>query len=167
MGWDSPVTDLLIPPVFFSEEQDLSEVLREIKTKRSWMGFVKNEYGGISGLITIEDLLEEIVGEISDEDQVEIKQIIPQGKNLFLVSGNASLYDLGEALGVDLEDEDCQTIGGFVTKTIGRLPRKNEKIEVAGLSIMILHADSRKVNRLLVEKIIKESDQPPASEQSA
>jgi len=160
--WDSPINDLLIPPVFVSEDNFLSEVFKEVKNKRSWMVFVKNEYGGISGLITIEDLIEEIVGDISDEDQTEVKEIIPQGKNLFLVSGSANLYDLSEILGVTLLDDDCQTIGGFITKTIGRLPKKNDRIEIAGLAITILNVDSRKINRLLVEKPAGQQADPHA-----
>ena len=151
-GWDSVIDKLLIPPVFVTEEERISVVLKEMKAKRSWMVFVKNEYGGISGLITIQDLIEEIVGDIDDEDQSKQPDIIPQGKNLFLVSGKAGLYELGEALGVPLSDDDCQTIGGFITKTIGRLPKKNDRVEVSGLVITILNVDSRKVNRLSVEK---------------
>lgn len=149
---DEPITDIMLPPVFVSEEKSLSELLNEIKRKRCGMVFVRNEYGGISGLITIEDLLEEIVGELSDEDQSEKEEIFPQGMNTFLVAGNVDLYTLSETLEIRLEDEDCQTIGGLVTKIMGRLPRKNEKIEISGLTITVLHADSRKVNRLLVEK---------------
>jgi len=150
--WDSPINDLLLPPVFVTEEERISEVFKEMKAKRSWMGFVKNEYGGVSGLITIKDLLEEIVGDIDDEDQTKQPEIIPQGKNLFLVSGKAGLYELSEALGVTLADDDCQTIGGLITKAIGRLPKKNDRLEVSGLVITILNVDSRKINRLLVEK---------------
>jgi CBS domain containing-hemolysin-like protein len=161
--WDSPINDLLIPPVFVTEEERISEVFKEMKAKRSWMVFVKNEYGGVSGLITIEDLLEEIVGDIDDEDQTKQSEIVPQGKNLFLVSGKAGLYELSEALGVTLADDDCQTIGGFITKTIGRLPKKNDRVEVSGLVITILNVDSRKINRLLVEKPaeLKEDPQGP------
>ncbi len=150
--WESPISDLLIPPVFVIEEERISEVFKEMKAKRSWMVFVKNEYGGVSGLITLKDLLEEIVGDIDDEDQTKQPEIIPQGKNVFLVSGKVGLYELSEALGVTLADDDCQTIGGFITKTIGRLPKKNDRVEVAGLVITILNVDSRKINRLLVEK---------------
>ena len=164
-GWDTPITDLLIPPVFVTEEERISELFKEMKAKRSWMVFVKNEYGGISGLITVEDLLEEIVGDIDDEDQTVQQEIIAQGKHRFLVSGKASLYELGQALGVPLEDDDCQTVGGFVTKTIGRLPRKNDRIEVSGLVVTVINVDSRKVNRLLVEKssVIEEHPQAPTS----
>ncbi len=126
------------------------------------MVFVKNEYGGVSGLITIKDLLEEIVGDIDDEDQTKQPEIIPQGKNLFLVSGKAGLYELSEALGVTLADDDCQTIGGFITKTIGRLPKKNDRVEVSGLVITILNVDSRKINRLLVEKPAELQEDPQA-----
>jgi len=162
MGWDSLIHDLLIPPVFVTEEERISEVFKEMKAKRSWMVFVKNEYGGVSGLITIKDLLEEIVGDIDDEDQTKQSEIIPQGKNIFLVSGKAGLYELSEALGVTLADDDCQTIGGFITKTIGRLPKKNDRIEVSGLVITILNVDSRKINRLLVEKPAELQEDPQA-----
>jgi len=151
-GWASPISDLLIPPVFVSEEQPLSEVFKEIKKKHAWMVFVKNEYGGISGLITIEDLIEEIVGEISDEDQTENQEIIPQGDDSFLVSGSVSLYKLSEVLGITFEDEDCQTIGGLVTKSLGSLPKRNDRIELSGISVVVLSVDSRKVNRLLIRK---------------
>jgi len=151
-GWTSPISDLLIPPVFVSEEQPLSEVFKEIKKKHAWMVFVKNEYGGISGLITIEDLIEEIVGEISDEDQTENQEIIPQGDDSFLVSGSVSLYKLSEVLGITFEDEDCQTIGGLVTKSLGSLPKRNDRIELSGISVVVLSVDSRKVNRLLIRK---------------
>jgi putative hemolysin len=162
-GWESLIHDSLIPPVFVTEEERISEVFKEMKAKRSWMVFVKNEYGGVSGLITIKDLLEEIVGDIDDEDQTKQLEIIPQGKNLFLVSGKAGLYELSEALGVTLADDDCQTIGGFITKTIGRLPKKNDRVEVSGLMITILNVDSRKINRLLVENPagLKQDPQAP------
>ncbi|RLA93261.1 MAG: hypothetical protein DRG25_04870 [Deltaproteobacteria bacterium] len=149
---DASINDLLLPPVFVPEDKPLSELLKEIKTKRSSMVFVKNDYGGIAGLITIEDLLEEIVGEISDEDQTEEEEIVPRGKNLFLVSGNVSLDKLSDVLDVALEDEDCQTIGGLITKIIGKLPKKNEQIEISDLLITVINVDERKVNRLLVEK---------------
>lgn len=153
VGWDAPIRDLLINPVFVAEGDRLAEVFKEIKLKRAWMVFVKNEYGGVSGLITIEDLLEEIVGDLSDEDQTDEAQILPQGRNTFLVSGKVSLYDLGEALQVKLEDEDCQTIGGLITKRLGRLPRKSEKIVIGNIALTVLSVDQRKVNRLFIERL--------------
>ncbi len=149
---NDPINNLLLPPVFVSEEKSLSELLKEMQRRRSSMVFVKNEYGGIAGLITIEDLLEEIVGEISDEDQTEEEEIIPHGRNRFLVSGNVSLDKLSETINLSLEDEDCQTIGGLVTKAMGQLPKKDDHIEISGMNITILNADSRKVNRLIVER---------------
>ena len=149
---ETAIKDLFLPPVFVSEDKSLPELLKEIKTKRSSMVFVKNDYGGIAGLITIEDLLEEIVGEISDEDQTEEEEIIPQGNDIFLVSGNTNLDKLSDTFDVRLEDTDCQTIGGLITKMLGRLPKKNEKFKISGLSITVLNVDSRKVNRLFMEK---------------
>jgi len=161
---DESINDLLLPPVFVSGELLLSDLLKEIKRRKSSMVFVKNDNGGISGLITIEDLLEEIVGEIYDEDQTEEVKIIPQDKNIFLVSGNVSLDELSETLDIKLYDEDCQTIGGLITKMMGRLPEKDERIEIAGIAITILNVDSKKVNRMLVEKTINSSVETPPSE---
>lgn len=163
VGWDSPIKDLLINPVFVAEGDRLAEVFKEIKLKRAWMVFVRNEYGGISGLITIEDVLEEIVGDISDEDQTDEAQIVPQGRNTFLVSGKVSLYDLGEALRVRLEDEDCQTIGGLLTKRLGRLPRKSEKVVMGSIALTVLSVDQRKVNRLFIERLREEGSAEPPS----
>jgi len=151
--WNASIENLLLPPVFVSEDKLLSELLKEIKKKRSSMVFVENDYGGVSGLITVEDLLEEIVGEISDEDQTEEEEIIRRGSNRYVVSGGVSLDKLSDALDVKVEDYDCHSIGGLITKTIGRLPKKNEKIETQGISVTVLNADARKVNRLLVEKL--------------
>ena len=116
------------------------------------MVFVKDDNGGIAGLITIEDLLEEIVGEIYDEDQVEEQECTPQGNNIFSVSGNMGLDKLNDILKLELEDEDCQTIGGLITKAMGRFPKKDEKVDFSGLVATVLDVDDRKINRLLVEK---------------
>jgi len=156
---DQSIDGLLLPPVFVPEEKSLSELLKEMQKRRSSMVFLNNEYGGIAGLITIEDLLEEIVGEISDEDQTEEEEIISHGRNRFLVSGNASLDKLSEIIDVSLEDDDCHTIGGLVTKTIGRLPKKGERIDISGILVTILNADSRKVNRLLIERPVSVTNQ--------
>ncbi len=149
---DERISDLLLTPIFVSGGMLLSALLKEIKTRRSAMVFVRDENGGIAGLITIEDLLEEIVGEIYDEDQTEEEDVIPQGNNAFFVSGNVELSRLGKLLEASLRDDDCQTIGGLITKTIGRLPKKNERILLAGLEVTVLHVDEKKVNRLLVKK---------------
>lgn len=165
---DHTIKDLILPPVFVSEDTLLSEVLREIKLKKCYLVFVRDDNGGIAGLITIEDLLEEIVGEIYDEDQVAEEEIVPQGKNTFLVLGGVELDKVNDALQVNLDDEDCLTIGGLVTKSAGRLPKKNDRIDLNGLSVTVLSADDRKINRLLVEKIVPvSSDVVPVEEHEA
>ncbi|MBN2466850.1 MAG: HlyC/CorC family transporter [Deltaproteobacteria bacterium] len=161
-GGDSGVVeDILLPPVFVPEARSLSELLQEMKRRRSTMVFVKNDYGGIAGLITIEDILEEIVGEISDEDQTEEEEdIVEKGEGQFMVSGNVSLDEVSEALDVSWDDEDCQTIGGLVAKMMGKLPRKGDCVELSGARVTVVSADRRKVNRLLVEKDVASPSEP-------
>ena len=148
------IGDLLLKPIFVAGDMLLSALLKQIKTRRSAMVFVRDDNGGIAGLITVEDLLEEIVGEIYDEDQMEEEDIVPYGEKSFIVSGKVELAKLADKLGVMLADDDCQTIGGLVTKAIGRLPNQNEQITLFGLYIKVISVDERKVNRLVVEKIV-------------
>ncbi|HQO79011.1 MAG TPA: hemolysin family protein [Thermodesulfobacteriota bacterium] len=150
---DQSIRDLLLPPVFISGDMLLSDLLREIKMRKSYMVFVRDDNGGIAGLLTIEDLLEEIVGEIYDEDQTVEDEIVPQEKDGYLVLGSVELDKVNDALEVALDDEDCLTIGGLVTKKLGRLPKKDDTLVIDGLDIKVFSADDRKVNRLLIHRV--------------
>jgi CBS domain containing-hemolysin-like protein len=146
----------LVKPVYFvPETKPVDDLLQEMKEKGDHMVLVVDEYGGISGLITMEDLIEEIVGEIHDESETEGEKVIEESKGVFVVPGSLELGVLEEKLGVPLVAEtECTTVGGAVVELFGRLPSPGEKIEHGGVEIEVLDADRRRVQRLRLKPLV-------------
>src|SRR5215470_10289698 len=135
--------------VYFVPETKLgSDLLREMQKKKIRMAVVVDEYGGVAGLVTIEDLVEEIVGEISDEH--EAAQIVRENEASYLVPGNMDVDRLEELLGVRPERKDATTVGGLVSELAGRIPKKGEVVEEDGLRIEVLQATERRIERVRV-----------------
>ena len=131
------------------ETKPVDDLLQEMKEKGDQMVLVVDEYGGISGLITMEDLIEEIVGEIHDEAENDAEKVVEESKGVFLVPGTLELGVLEERMGMPLvANTDCTTVAGAVVELFGRLPASGEKIEHGGLEIEVLDADRRRVQRL-------------------
>lgn len=147
------VRDIMRPAYFVPETKRISELLEEFRTTKVHMAVVLDEYGGTSGIATIEDILEEIVGEIEDEyDTVEppVVRVTAHGKAT--VEGQASVYEVNEALNLKLsEEEEYETIAGFVLFHIGRIPRPGEQFEIEGIRFRVLDADDRKIKRMALE----------------
>ncbi|HVQ16908.1 MAG TPA: transporter associated domain-containing protein, partial [Vicinamibacterales bacterium] len=122
---------------------------------------VVDEYGGTAGLVTIEDLLEEIVGEIRDEYDVESEPIVDEGNGRFVVSGRANIDELAQRLAVEIERGGFETVGGYLLSHIGRVPAVGEKFEVDGLSVEVLEVERRRINRV---RICKELSPPLEAE---
>jgi len=142
------------PAYFIPETKPVDDLLQEMKEKGDQMALVVDEYGGISGLITMEDLVEEIVGEIHDESDTNADKIIEERKGVFVVSGTLELGALEEKLGVPLvANTDCTTVAGAVVELFGRLPSAGEKIEHGGVEIEVLDADRRRVQRLRLKTL--------------
>jgi putative hemolysin len=142
------------PAYFVPETKPVDDLLQEMKEKGDQMVLVVDEYGGISGLITMEDLVEEIVGEIHDESDTNADKIIEERKGVFVVSGTLELGALEEKLGVPLvANTDCTTVAGAVVELFGRLPSAGEKIEHGGVEIEVLDADRRRVQRLRLKTL--------------
>jgi putative hemolysin len=140
---------LIKPAYFVPETKPVDDLLQEMKEKGDQMVVVVDEYGGVSGLITIEDLIEEIVGEIHDEAEGDGEKVIEEGKGIFVVPGSLELGVLEEKLGMPLVGStDCTTVAGAVVELFGRLPSPGEKIEHGGVEIEVLAADRRRVQRL-------------------
>jgi len=119
------------------------------------MVLVVDEYGGVSGLITMEDLIEEIVGEIHDESEADGDKIIEESKGVFIVPGSLELGVLEEKLGVPLVAEtDCSTVAGAVVELFGRVPVPGEKIKHGGIEVEVLEADRRRVRRLRLKPLV-------------
>lgn len=141
------------PPLFVPRTKPLRDLLREFRVQQVHMAVVLDEYGGTSGLVTTEDIIEEIVGDIADEyerpEPAELKQI---DERTVEVDARMNLVELNRTLGLHLpEDQDYQTIGGFVISTLGTIPVKGERLEHEGLTITVLESEPRRVKRLKLE----------------
>jgi magnesium and cobalt transporter len=148
------VRALLRPCVMIPESKRLNILLKEFRLSRNHMAIVVDEYGGISGLITIEDVLEEIVGEIDDEhdeeDPARKKLIQPQADGGFLVNALTPIADFNERLGSEFADDEFDTIGGMVTSEFGHLPETGEDIVIGGFQFRVTRADDRRVLQFAV-----------------
>ena len=141
---------VLHPVHFVPETKPIDDLLQEMRAEGHQVVLVVDEYGGIAGLITIEDLVEEIVGEINDTDSADEK-MLEEGEGSYLVPGGLELDTMEDRLGMPLvEDTECTTVGGAVVELFGRLPASGEKIEHQGLAIEVVDADRRKIRRIRI-----------------
>lgn len=146
--------DYLRPAFFVPESTHLDKLIREFRSKKSHMAIVVNEYGGIAGLVTLEDALEQIVGEIDDEHDYEDEddqEIVELAPGRFLVQAQISISDFNEHFGTDFSNEDCDTIAGILLKAFERLPLKDEHIDLQRLRFTIEQTNGRSLQKLLVE----------------
>ncbi len=159
------VERLLRPAHFVPETKRVSELLKEFQRQQVQSAVVVDEYGGTAGLVTIEDLLEEIVGEIRDEYDVESEPVQDEGNGVFVFSGKVSIDDLNDRLGVSIPPEGFGTIGGYLLAHLGRVPGVGERIDVDGLRVEVLEAERRRVTRVRVRRqVVQEPAAQPASE---
>jgi magnesium and cobalt transporter len=148
------VRDMLRPAVFVPESKRLNVLLKEFRANRNHIAIVVDEYGGVSGLITIEDVIEQIVGDIEDEfdfDETE-DNILADRNGRFRVKAVTEIADFNERFGTRFSDEDYDTVGGLVLARFGRLPKRGETVVVEGIAFQVIRADSRKIHSLLVER---------------
>jgi CBS domain containing-hemolysin-like protein len=156
---------LMTPVYFVPETKPVNDLLNEMKEKGEQLVLVVDEYGGISGLITMEDLVEEILGEIHDTDSTGEK-IVEESPGVYIVPGSLELNSLNETLGTSfVENTECTTVAGAVVELFGRLPSSGEKIEHRGVSAEVLDADRRKVHRLRMRKLVSQAEETSASKQ--
>jgi len=147
-----PIAGLLRPAVFVPESKRVPELLKQFQRHQTQSAIVVDEYGGTAGLVTIEDLLEEIVGEIRDEYDVESESIVDEGNGHFVVSGRANIDELAQRLAVEIEREGFETVGGYLLSHIGRVPAVGEKFEIDGLTVEVLEVERRRINRVRICK---------------
>ena len=142
----------LRPVVFVPESKRLNVLLREFRASRNHMAVVVDEYGGVAGLVTIEDVLEQIVGSIEDEydfDEAE-DNIRPDQAGRFRVKAQTGIADFNTAFATCFDDSECATVGGMILNALGRVPKRNEELELGGMRFMVLRADGRRLYTLLV-----------------
>ena len=147
--------DQLRPAVFIPESKRLNVLLREFRASRNHIAIVVDEYGGVAGLVTIEDVLEQIVGDIEDEydyDEAE-DNILKLDASAFRVKAQTEIGDFNLAMGASFADDEFDTVGGLVTHAFGRLPKRGEVVEIGDLRFQVLRADSRRVHSLRVERV--------------
>ncbi len=162
---DLDLDDILRPAVFIPESKRLDVLLRDFRANRNHMAIVVDEYGGVSGLVTIEDVLEQIVGEIEDEHDVEDDDmlILARGEGQYVVKALLPLEDFNEHFGTTYQFDNIDTIGGLVLTTLEHVPKRGETVELDGLHIKVLRADSRRVHLLEVTRL----DETAAAESQA
>ena len=151
---DFQLRDWLRPAVFIPESKRLSVLLRDFREHRNHIAIVVDEYGGVAGIVTIEDVLEQIVGDIEDEhdtDDIE-DNIIKVSESKFRIRGITELEQVNDALGTSFHDDDNDTLAGFILKNIGRVPHKGESIKIHNITFEIQRADARQVHVLLATK---------------
>jgi len=157
-GQDVPIRKLLRPAAVIPESKRLNALLKEFRASHNHMAIVVDEYGGVSGLLTIEDVLEEIVGEIDDEhDPEEDAFIRPEGdrngRPCYAVRALTRIEDFNEFFVCELSDEEYDTVGGLVMHELGRLPRRGESIEYGGFEFSVTKADKRRIGSLRVQRL--------------
>ena len=162
-GEEFNVRDMLRPAVFVPESKRLNVLLRDFRSNRNHIALVADEYGGVSGMVTIEDVLEQIVGDIEDEYDFDEDEdnIIPDARDgAYRVKADTEIADFNEALHTEFSDEECDTVGGLVLKTAGQLPKRGDCIHIDELIFTVLRVDSRRLYSLLVEREKTEANVP-------
>ena len=139
---------LLRPPVLVPESMTVDDLLHEFQRRKVHIAIVLDEYGGTAGLVTIEDLLEEIVGEIRDEYDVETEPVVDEGNGSFVFSAKVSIDEIRDRLGVEIEPEGFETVGGYVLTRVGRVPAVGESFELDGLDVQVLEAERRRLHKV-------------------
>jgi CBS domain containing-hemolysin-like protein len=147
-----PITRFLRPAVVVPESKRVPELLKQFQRQQTQITIVVDEYGGTAGLVTIEDLLEEIVGEIRDEYDVELETIVDEGGGRFLFSGKADIDEVRQRLNVQIEREGFETVGGYLLTRLGRVPAMGERLEIDGLLIEVLDVERRRIHRVRMSR---------------
>jgi len=162
---DFDIRECMRPAVVVPESKRVNVLLKEFRRNRNHMAIVVDEYGGVSGVVTIEDAIEQIVGDIDDEFDVEDDQNIrKEAERQFLVRGATPIAEFNEYFGVELADDEFDTVAGLVMKQLGHLPRRGETLMIGEIEIRVLRADRRRVEAL---KVLPPRDVQPPEERAA
>ncbi len=148
------------PALFTPDTISVAQLLRQMQKSGTQIAIVSDEYGGVAGIATIEDLLEEIVGEISDEHDRETEDIVLVGADLYRVNPRVTLDEISEQCEIEIEDEDVDTVGGLLIKGLGELPKGGEVVEIAGIELTAERVDAKRgrILSVLVRKLEQNDD---------
>jgi putative hemolysin len=145
-----PITTLLRPAAVVPESKRIPELLQQFQRQQTQIAIVVDEYGGTAGLVTIEDMLEEIVGEIRDEYDVESEPIVDEGGGRFVVNGKVDIDEVAQRLGVRIEREGFETVGGYLLTHLGRVPAVGERVDIDGLLMEVLEVERRRIHKVRI-----------------
>ena len=162
-GANRSIAELMREAYFVPETKKVSELLREFQRRHLWMAIVVDEYGGVSGLVTVEDLLEEIVGEISDEHEDERERVTKAGESAYSVSGKAHIGVVRDLFGRGPEEDEFTTVAGFLASRLGHIPKPGETYRESDLRFTVEEADRRRVYRVRIEPLPGPTPPPAAS----
>jgi CBS domain containing-hemolysin-like protein len=149
---EPPITTLMRSAYFVPESKRVSELLKEMQRRQAQMAIVVDEYGGTAGLVTVEDLIEEIVGEIRDEYDVESETVVDEGGGTFVFSGKVSVDEVRDRLGIEVEREGFETVGGYLLSHLGRMPYVGERFDVDGLEVEVLEVERRRIAKVRLRR---------------
>ena len=144
------VNNYVREPFYTFEFKLIKEVFKEMKKTKNHIAIVLDEYGGTVGIITIEDLIEEIVGDIEDEYDDEEEEIEVVKEDEYIVDGSAKLHDVSELIGVTLEDDELDSVGGFVTAQLGRIPNEKEEIMYGDIRFVVEKIDKNRIKKVRI-----------------
>jgi CBS domain containing-hemolysin-like protein len=167
--WDTDTVDfpaIVRPPYFIPETKKISEVLKDLRDKKSHMAIVIDEYGGTAGILTLEDIIEEIIGDVMDEYDAEEKLIAENDDGSISVNARLDVEELEDYLHVELPEGKFESVGGFVISLLGRVPDVGERVEYKNIAMIIEAANSRKIDRIRISSIDAGENQTPPSEES-
>jgi putative hemolysin len=151
-GAEPPITTLMRSAYFVPESKRVMDLLKDMQRRQAQMALVLDEYGGTAGLVTVEDLLEEIVGEIRDEYDVESETVTEEAPGVFVFSGKVSVDEVRERLGITIEREGFETVGGYLLAHLGRMPYVGETFEAGELAVEVLEVERRRITKVRVRR---------------
>jgi CBS domain containing-hemolysin-like protein len=146
------VAEMMRPAAFVPETKRVVDLLREFRQGRTQLAMVVDEYGGTAGLVTVEDVVEELVGEIRDEYDSDAEPVVREGDDVFVFSGKVAIGEMAERLGIEVDDDGFETVGGFVLARAGRVPLVGERFDTDGLTVEILEAERRRIHKVRIRR---------------
>ena len=152
-GAEPPLTTLMRTPQFVPESKRATDLLKELQRRQSHLAIVVDEYGGTAGLVTVEDLIEEIVGEIRDEYDTESDAVIVEEDGALLVQGKTGVDEVTERLGVTIVRDGFETVGGFLLARLGRMPYVGEVFETDGLQVEVAEVERRRITKVRLRRM--------------
>ncbi|HSL21414.1 MAG TPA: hemolysin family protein [Vicinamibacterales bacterium] len=153
VGPQDSIASLVRAATFVPETKRVADLLKEFQRGQVQIAIVVDEYGGTAGLVTLEDLLEELVGEIRDEYDVESEPVVDEGNGVFTFSAKVSIEELAQRLGIHIEPQGFETVGGYLLTLLGRVPAVGESFEIEGIAVEVLEAERRRIHKVRVRRL--------------